>query len=84
MLAGRRKILAVDIGSHSIKALEVTSTGSFLQVQDFECVDIPSPEERLGTLRRFVQEHRLGGSPTISAVSGRNVIVKTVFFLADS
>ncbi len=71
-------MLAVDIGSHTVKALEVTPTGNFLQVQDFACVDIPSPEDRLGTLRRFVQEHRLGGSPTISAVSGRDVIVRYV------
>ena len=78
MLSSRKKLLAVDIGSHSIKALEVVANGYGVQVQDLACVEIASSDDRLGALKRFVREHHLAGSPCVTSVSGRNVIVRYV------
>ncbi|MFH0963877.1 MAG: type IV pilus assembly protein PilM [Planctomycetota bacterium] len=78
MIGKSKKMLALDIGSHSIKALEVVASGPRLVLTGFAYAEIPEEADRFDVLRRVVHENYFRGHSVVSAVSGRNVIVRFV------
>ena len=73
-----RKMLALDMGSHSIKGLDVSLSGDRLRLNGVAYSEIPADGNRTDILRRVVQENHFRGHGVICSVSGRNVIVRYV------
>jgi len=78
MIRKSKKVLALDIGSHSIKALEVGVSSGRLHLTGFAYSEIAAEADRMDVLRRVVDENHFRGLPTVCSVSGRNVIVRYV------
>lgn len=78
MFGKSRTGVGLDIGSHSIKAVELGFSGSRATVTKFGYEEIPNEEARGESLARLVQECRLKGADVVSSVSGRCVIVRYV------
>ena len=78
MLGKSKKILALDIGSHSIKALEVGASSGRLNLTGFAYAEIAAAADRADVLRRVVDENHFRGHNVVCSVSGRNVIVRYV------
>ncbi|MEW6355952.1 MAG: type IV pilus assembly protein PilM [Planctomycetota bacterium] len=66
-------MIGLDIGSHSIKAIEVTSRAGALVVTGYGEARIAAPEERANALRQLAQQRHFSGL-VASSVSGRSVI----------
>ena len=73
-----KRMLALDMGSHSIKALDVIAAGNRLRLNALAYEEIPANGNRTDILRRVVLENHLRGLNAVTAVSGRNVIVRYV------
>lgn len=78
MFGRAKKLLGLDIGTHSIKAVELTVSGTGLAVTRFGLVEIIDEGMQGEALRRLVVEQRLRGAGVVSAVSGRSVIVRNI------
>ena len=73
-----RRLLALDMGSHSIKALDVSVSGDQLRLNRLAYAEVPADGNRTDVLRRVVHENRFRGQNSVTSVSGRNVIVRYV------
>lgn len=73
-----KRLLALDMGSHSIKALDVSVSGDQLRLNGLAYAEIPADGNRTDVLRRVVHENRFRGHNVVTSVSGRNVIVRYV------
>jgi len=78
MLTKSKSLVALDIGTHSIKTLSVTAEDSALIVTDCALAEITSELERNEILTRVIEDHKLRGEPVVTAVSGRNVIIRYI------
>lgn len=68
-----KRMIGLDMGSHSIKAIEVTARGGSLVVTGYGEIRVASREEKAAALRQLVQRYHLQGL-VASSVSGRSVI----------
>lgn len=78
MFGGSKSIVGLDIGSHCVKAVEVSRSGSTLALTGLGQARVTSPE-RLG--EAIDEVFSAGGFKTrrvVTAVSGRSVIVRYV------
>jgi type IV pilus assembly protein PilM len=76
---GRKKVaVGLDVGSHSIKSVQLTVAGSSVQISGSGYREIPSPEARAETLKQFVSDEGLKGHDVVTGVAGRSVIVRYV------
>ncbi len=78
MFKKTKKLLGMDIGKQSIKAVELTKVGTGLSVTDFGYVEVPGEGMEGEALQRLVSQQRLKGSNVVCAVSGRSVIVRNI------
>ncbi|MCZ7647088.1 MAG: type IV pilus assembly protein PilM [Planctomycetota bacterium] len=79
MLLGRqRSIVGLDIGSSSVKAIELTRSGQRLVVTGMGSTTIESPEEVADAVQQLLRETGIKSKRCVTAVSGRSVIIRQV------
>ena len=75
---GRKKpAIGIDVGTHSIKVVELNTSGG-VALSKVGYQEVPGPEERVEALNHLVQQQGLKGADVVSSVSGRSVIVRYV------
>tara|TARA_R110002072_G_scaffold211418_2_gene368941 strand:- start:39 stop:1061 length:1023 start_codon:yes stop_codon:yes gene_type:complete len=76
---GRNKrILALDIGSSDIKALEVNDAGGKIELSNFACTKIGNQNETIFAIREILRRSNFKTKKCVTSVSGRSVIVRYV------
>jgi len=76
---GRRKsLLGLDIGSSSVKAVELTRSGDGLVITGLGSAPIPGPEAIAPTIQDLLKNAGIRTRRTVTAVSGRSVIIRQV------
>lgn len=78
MFRRRKSLLALDIGSHSVKAVEVTRSGDSLILTGIGRAKVEAPEALEDTILRMLNDAGIRTKRCITAVSGRSVIVRYV------
>jgi type IV pilus assembly protein PilM len=78
MFGGSKSIVGLDIGSHSIKAVEVSRSGGGLALTGVAQVRVNSPDRMVEAIRETFAAGGFKTKKVISAVSGRAVIVRYV------
>ena len=73
-----KRLLALDMGSHSVKAMEFTEAGGLLQVTGFGYKSFASDAERVQAASQVIEESKIKCKSTASAISGRNVITRYI------
>ena len=83
MFFGRKKsLLGLDVGSSSVKAVEITRVGQGLVVSGMGKAEIESPKPWATRSTRRYAKAGLSPSCCVSAVSGRSVIHRQVPMMA--
>jgi type IV pilus assembly protein PilM len=78
-LFGRKQsLLGLDIGSTSVKALELTRVGQGLVITGMGKAEVESPEAVGQAIEQAMREGGIKGKRAVSAVSGREVIHRQV------
>lgn len=78
-LFGRKKsLLGLDIGTSSVKAIEMTRVGQGLIISGMGRAEIESPEAIGDAIQKALREGGIKTKRTVSAVSGRSVIHRQV------
>ncbi len=75
-LRRRGTLVGLDLGSESIKAVEVLKDGDRMKVVGFGKVDVPSPEARADALADLLRHCSFKTKRVATSVSGRSVIVR--------
>lgn len=70
--------LGLDIGSRSIKAIELIEAGDNFYLGGFAQAEIPAPDQTAAVLADVLAKGNFGTKRCITAVSGRSVIVRYV------
>ncbi|MDC3378915.1 pilus assembly protein PilM [Planctomycetota bacterium] len=79
MLFGKSKrILAIDIGSSEIKALEVSDSGSGISLNGFASTKIGNQNETIFAIKEILRHANFKTRRCVTSVSGRSVIVRYV------
>src|SRR5687768_5416594 len=76
LLRRNSSLLGLDLGSDSIKAVEVVREKDRLKVVGFGKVDVPSAEARGDALNDLLKHCTFKTKRVATAVSGRSVIVR--------
>jgi len=76
-LAKPKHVVGLDIGSHTIKAIEVMARGGSLAITGYGQIRCPSPEHREQCIRELIHQNNLA-TDVISSVSGRSVILRYI------
>lgn len=87
-MLGKKNVVGVDIGSHSVKICQLKDTSKGLQLMTFDSVVLP-PEGIVDgavmnfsaladRLKELVKVHKLRGKPAALSISGHSVIIKKV------
>lgn len=78
-LLGRKKsLVGLDVGSTSVKAVELTRQGQSLVITGMGKADIESPEMRGEAIQAALREAGIKTKRVVSSVSGRSVIIRQV------
>ena len=76
---GRRKAaIGLDVGTHAIKAVEVSVSGSSVAITNAGYQEVPNPDARGEALKQLVLDKGLRGTDVVTSVAGRSVIVRYV------
>lgn len=78
MFRRKNTILGLDIGTSSIKAIEMTSTGGDFCITGYGQVAITNPENPLDDIKELLQTSGIKSKRAIIGVSGREVIVRYI------
>jgi type IV pilus assembly protein PilM len=78
MFGRSKRVLALDIGSSEIKALEVMDTGSGVALTGFQSTKIGSQNETIFAVKELLRKGAFKTKRCVTAVSGRSVIVRYV------
>lgn len=78
MFGRSKRVLALDIGSNEIKALEVQDTGSGVALTSFQSTKIGNQNETIFALKEIVRRGNFKTKRCVTSVSGRSVIVRYV------
>jgi type IV pilus assembly protein PilM len=73
-----KRILALDIGSSDIKALEVNDAGAKIELANFACTKIGNQNETIFAIREILRRSNFKTKKCVTSVSGRSVIVRYV------
>lgn len=76
MFGSRKSILAVDVGSSSVKILEVHREGDDLVLTNFSHVEVTSDSNRGEAVRECLRRGKFKSKYAVAAVSGKAVIVR--------
>lgn len=78
-LFGRRKsLLGLDIGSSSVKAVELSRVGQGLIISGMASAVIETPEAVGEAIQKVLRDSGIKSKRCVSAVSGRSVIIRQV------
>ena len=72
------KVLGLDVGSYSVKALELTASKGKIAITGVGYADVPSNGDVAAAVREAVASSGSHARRVVSAVSGRSVIVRDV------
>ncbi len=78
MFGGSKSIVGLDIGSHSVKAVEVSRSGSTLALTGFSQARVASPDRVMDAVAEAFSAGGFKTKRVVTAVSGRSVIVRYV------
>jgi type IV pilus assembly protein PilM len=78
MFGGGKSIVGLDIGSHSVKAVEVSRSGSTLALTGLGQARITAPERVVEAIQEAFAAGGFKTRRVVTAVSGRSVIVRYV------
>lgn len=78
MIGRKNKLLALDIGSSEIKAVEVADTGAGIAFTGFASTKIGSQNETIFAIKEILRHAGFKTKKCVTAVSGRSVIVRYV------
>lgn len=84
MFGSGKRILGVDLGSSEVKVVEMMETGDGLAITGFEATRINSPDETRFALKEILRHGNFKTKRSVTAVSGRSVIVRYVPLLQMS
>ena len=76
MFRKSKSLIGLDIGSHSAKAVELTTSGGETWVSAATAVELPPGEERGDVLANMIRSSDFHTRKTVAAVSGKSVIVR--------
>ncbi|RME77966.1 MAG: type IV pilus assembly protein PilM [Planctomycetota bacterium] len=83
-LGQKNAVIGLDIGSHEIKAIELTRSGDNFLVSGFAIGKISNPTDQKYAIKEVIRRGGFRTKKTVSAVSGRSVIVRYVNMLRMS
>ncbi len=72
----KRSVLGLDIGSSSIKAIEVVQDKGRNRIVGFGQVEVPAPDHRADALSDLLKHCGFKTKKAVTAVSGKSVIVR--------
>lgn len=75
-LRRKRSLLGIDLGSESVKAIEVVKDGGKVRVVGFGKVDVPTADARTDALNDLLKHCGFKTKRVATSVSGRSVIVR--------
>ncbi|MGE0713169.1 MAG: type IV pilus assembly protein PilM [Planctomycetota bacterium] len=79
MFGRGKRVLALDIGSSEIKALEVGESGSGIALYNSACTKIGNQNETIYAIKEILRRHNFKATKRcVTSVSGRSVIVRYV------
>ncbi|MEZ0230421.1 MAG: type IV pilus biogenesis protein PilM, partial [Planctomycetota bacterium] len=78
MIGRKNKLLALDIGSSEIKAVEVSDSGTGIAFTGFASTKIGSQNETIFAIKEILRHAGFKTKKCVTAVSGRSVIVRYV------
>jgi type IV pilus assembly protein PilM len=78
MFGGSKSIVGLDIGSHSVKAVEVSRSGNVLTLTGLGQAKIAAPERTVEAIQEAFAAGGFKSRRVVTAVSGRSVIVRYV------
>src|SRR5258706_16183191 len=78
MFGRKKSLLGIDIGTSSVKAVEMTRVGQGLVISGMGRAEIESPEQLGDAIQKALREGGIKSKRTVSAVSGRSVIHRQV------
>src|SRR5882724_192335 len=78
MFGRKKSLLGIDIGTSSVKAVEMTRVGQGLVISGMGKAEIESPEALGDAIQKAVREGGIKSKRCVSAVSGRSVIHRQV------
>lgn len=78
MFGRSRRLLGLDIGSYAVRAVELAKRGDHLSLVGFGRAAVESPEFLADTVQQVLDEGGIRSRRVVSAVSGRQVIFRTV------
>src|SRR5947209_13758448 len=78
MFGRKKSLLGLDIGSSSVKAVEMTRVGQGLVISGMGKAEIESPEALGDAIQKALREGGIKSKRCVSAVSGRSVIHRQV------
>lgn len=78
MLKKKNSILGLDIGTYSIKAIEMTAMGNDYWITGYGQVAVTNPEDPIDSVREIIQNSGIKSKRVVTGVSGREVIVRYI------
>jgi type IV pilus assembly protein PilM len=78
MLIKGKSVVGLDVGSSSVKAIELTKGGHGVEVTGFAQIDLPSgdPEARNETLTQLIKECGFKSKRLATGISGKGVTIR--------
>ena len=78
MISRSQRILGLDIGSHTVKAVELAKSGDRVSVTGYAQADIAAAGTLKDAISAVIREGRFRSKQVVSSVSGRSVIVRYI------
>ena len=78
MLKRKNTILGLDIGTSSIKTIEMTAVGNDYCITGYGQIAVNNPEDPLENLRELIQACGIKSKKVVTGISGREVIVRYI------
>ena len=78
LFGSSKSLLGLDIGSSSVKAVELSRSGSGLVISGFGTAPIESPDGVAEAIQRVLNESGIRTKRCVTSVSGRSVIIRQV------
>ncbi len=78
MFGKKKSIVGLDIGAHSVKAVEITEANGDLKITGFGAQQILNQSDTREAISTVLKENGIKNRHVVTAVSGRSVIVRYV------
>ena len=79
-----KSIVGLDLGSQSVKAVEITLEGPEPVVTGFSRIEVPPDSDRLEAVGKAIQKGRFRSKNVATSVSGQSVVVRYIQMLQMS